>query len=221
MVQASCLALLIVYLPSTKNSRIVNLFTNFGLGTLLIGSISIAIKLLGSVLPVYNLAGVAKLDTLTIFSFIIIAFGLFKFSNAFTSRDIAWMIDFLGAQKRGNVAAHVYSFMYGLLRWPSIINHIDNTVRSRGGDPVHRSFFWGRRATAVDAIGLRMSNMIKHLDEMTLNVQYVMHSRIRVDTRGSISGEHWSPADYGILGALFLVIIGKPIFDLLASLMGL
>ena len=207
MIQGTLLCIILLYMPSRPNSKIFNIAVNFGIGSSLIYFVSRYFPLLETLPHHSEIPQVATINWIVIFSYTLIIFAFIKIRVAITSRDLAWFIDITPRICRDSLGGQIYSYIYGIFRFPEILSNLSERILSRGGCRPFGKKTCKKFNVLVEIIGLWCLNLLRHIDDMTLTVEYVLQSRIKIMDRSHPSKESWSSVDFSIAGIILFSII--------------
>ena len=194
---------LMVWAPFNPKSWFQIIFINFGLGVFFVGLLNPCVIPYDSLRFTWNIPMVAKIDGLLVIAMFCMMLAYIKVARVVTSRDYVWLIDIIPQKLwRKPIAASMYSHVYGVLRFPNVVWEANIAIRSRGGHSpftlrILRSF-----DTLIDTFGLWLLYICRELKEVTLTIEYVIMSRVRLPKRKAPIWRSWSLTDYSIAGVL-------------------
>lgn len=217
ILQSSALCLILLYMPTSKRSKIINIFWNFGVGSGIIYFLSPAYI---DKLPkkISSLQYVGNLNWKMLFSYLVLIFVLFNVRKAFTSRDFSWFIDTMPNKVKPMLSSTIYSYMFGMIKGPATIRELSTAIKSRGGCRFFRRKKCRNFEAYIDLIGIWVMNLLRKVEDMALSVEYILISRIKIFERSNPAKWAWSEVDYSIVGIIISIVIVKRILPYLKEL---
>lgn len=209
VIQSAIIILVMLWLPfkTYKNEKISTViigFLSFGLAGFLKLNIPPNIQKLALDIPGYMIIDVLYCVNLLI---MLIIFIIFAKSNVLTTMDFSWIVDIFKSPKiRMNFAGIVYSFAYGLLRFPELLENADIAIKSRGGNKPLRPSGKPIIERARINLSLWILYVFRSLEEMTRIIHYVITSRVKIRKREIPLWRYWATSDYCIAGMIFFSI---------------
>lgn len=214
------ITLFILYIPFNQRSRIGIISVHIGLGSLLVFVTNPMTK----IIPYNTLQArmqldvphVAVIDGLFVLSALSMMITLFMAYRAFTSRDLALLVDLVPTTRgaRNFFANWLFSYAYSAMRVPSILIAASISLRSRGiGKPRWWKLFYDPSGLADD-LGPWILYFIREMREMVHMIDYLIRSRMRPSRRpwGKVF-LHWSTTDLSMAGAFLVSGLGGPLLS--------
>lgn len=157
-----------------------------------------------------NIPGYADIDILYAINLLIalIVYFIIAKSDVFATRDFAWIVDLSQNKKlRELLAGNIFSFAYGILRFPEAIQIGSISIKSRGGDyPFSRKGLLSLKENMTN-FSLWVLYFIRIIEEMTQIVEYVLVSRVRVRKRKIPIWRDWYSSDYTVSGMIIFCLL--------------
>lgn len=150
---------------------------------------------------------------------VIMMVSLFRVRLAFTSRDYAWLIDFIPGPKLNKFFGEtLYAHVYGWLQLPRLVTEADIALKSRGVGRPSLFRFLRHPNTAIDELGLWTLYIVRRMQEMAILVEFFVMSRVRLDRRQTPLGRQLSVADVAVILVLICGILVPRLVSFVTSL---